>query len=250
MKNEKVVETKVYGENSCRAVFESRPDSIIRCYFTEASAPRYKTVMKYCAAHKRAYHIRPEAELEKVSQTQHHEGVCFLIKRRPVLDVAGLAAHVKGGRALILALDGVANPHNVGAMLRTCAGLGVKYVLMEKPELAQNGAALRTAQGGFEHIQLVRCKSLPAALKELRVLGFSSIATSSHEEKSLQSFKWPDRSILVVGSEEQGVRRAILKGADHVLNIGGTGAVESFNAATAVGIVLYSWYVGEARVTQ
>lgn len=74
----------MYGENACQALFQSRPEAIVRAWFIQSVTPRFKEALRWMAANRKAYHVVDEAELAKASGTDHHGGVCFLIKNATV----------------------------------------------------------------------------------------------------------------------------------------------------------------------
>lgn len=80
LRRQRAEETRVYGENACQALFQSRPEAIVRAWFIQSVTPRFKEALRWMAANRKAYHVVDEAELAKASGTEHHGGVCFLIK--------------------------------------------------------------------------------------------------------------------------------------------------------------------------
>lgn len=80
LRRQRAEETRVYGENACQALFQSRPEAIVRAWFIQSVTPRFKEALRWMAANRKAYHVVDEAELTKASGTEHHGGVCFLIK--------------------------------------------------------------------------------------------------------------------------------------------------------------------------
>ncbi len=80
LRRQRAEETRVYGENACQALFQSRPEAIVRARFIQSVTPRFKEALRWMAANRKAYHVVDEAELAKASGTEHHGGVCFLIK--------------------------------------------------------------------------------------------------------------------------------------------------------------------------
>ena len=235
-------ENKVYGDNACRVLFNQRPDSVVRLYVSQQMAPKFADVMKYLAAVKKAYHIVDEVELEKVAGSSHHGGIVMLVKRKPVTALAQYLQQKGGKRDCLLALDGVGNPHNLGAITRSCAHFGVGGVIMKQPELLQSGAALRTAEGGGEFVQGLSCDNLPLALKLCKEAGYTLITTSSHGGTSLYLSELPAKVVIVFGEEMFGVSQNVAKSADIALQIPGTGKVESLNVSVAASLILGEWY--------
>lgn len=81
LRRQRAEETRVYGENACQALFQSRPECIVRAWFIQSVTPRFKEALRWMAANRKAYHVVDDAELTKASGTEHHGGVCFLIKK-------------------------------------------------------------------------------------------------------------------------------------------------------------------------
>ncbi|MDX1538512.1 tRNA/rRNA methyltransferase [Arsukibacterium sp.] len=235
-------ESKVYGENACRVLFSQRPEAIIRLYISQQLAPRFADVMKYLAAEKKAYHIVEDAELEKVAASQHHGGIVLLVKRKPITGIAQYLSQTKPRRDCLLALDGVGNPHNLGAIARTCAHFGVTGIIMREPQLLQSGAALRTAEGGGEFISPLSCDDMPLALQLCKQAGYSLVTTSSHNGQSLYQTALPQKVVIVFGEEMFGVSKAVASRADIALQIPGSGKVESLNVSVAASLIVGEWY--------
>ncbi len=80
MRKQRQEETRIYGENACQAMFKNRPDAIVRAWFLQSVTPRFRDALKWMAANRKAYHVVDDEELSKASGTEHHGGVCFIIK--------------------------------------------------------------------------------------------------------------------------------------------------------------------------
>jgi len=235
-------EGKIHGIAACEAVYRKRPDDIVRGYFTEAAAKRFGALMRFLASQRRAYHIVGEDELERVAETKHHGGVCLLVRRRPARRVEDWLARLGEAEACVLALEGVGNPHNLGAILRSAAHFGAKAVLSADPALLQSGASARVAEGGAEAVELVEAPSLSAGLKALRAAGFKVLATSSHRGESVFASKLPHRCVILLGEEQQGLSAQALRDADLTVRIPGSGQVESLNVSVAAAILLAEYW--------
>jgi TrmH RNA methyltransferase len=246
-------EHKVAGENACRALFTMRPDDIRRVYVTEAVLPRFKDVLKFCAERRLAYHVKTDEDLDQVAETVHHDGVLFLARRQKDARLDELLAWAErlkpGQRSLIVLLENVKNPHNLGAILRVCAHFGVPWVVRAGQTPALSPAAMRTAEGGAEHCRVIGADApadLEAALARLQRLGFALLATSSHATLALGREALPERAVVMFGSEGEGLTPALMKRADDVIAIPGSGALESLNVACAASVVLWELWRGAA----
>lgn len=86
LRKQRLEETRIYGENACQAMFKNRPDAIVRAWFLQSVTPRFRDALKWMAANRKAYHVVDDEELTKASGTEHHGGVCFIIKKRGGMD--------------------------------------------------------------------------------------------------------------------------------------------------------------------
>ena len=241
IRRQRAEETRVYGENACQALFQSRPDCIVRAWFVQSVTPRFKEALRWMAANRKAYHVVDEAELVKASGTEHHGGVCFIIKKRSGIAVSQWVNQA-GEEDCVLALEDVGNPHNLGAMMRSCAHFGIKGVLLEDAAIIESGAAVRTAEGGAEHVQAITGESVLGALDAFRKAGYTIVTTSSHEGTPLFKATLPKKMVLVLGQERDGLSDAALSSADMSISIEGTGKVESLNVSVATGVLLAEWW--------
>ncbi len=235
-------ETRIYGLNACLGMFAKRPQDLIRAYFSQRVLSRCNDIMRFCVENRLAYHIIPDEELNRVADTQHHEGVCLLVKKRLTLrDNEFLGQLAAGESCTVLALEGIGNPHNLGAIARTAAHFGVKALLVPETAPIHAGAAARIAEGGLESLPLVTFRDLAQSLQHFHAEGFQWVATSSHESESLFDYQWPKRSVILFGEEGEGLSRFALEEADARVSIPGTGAVESLNVSCATAVVLAEW---------
>jgi RNA methyltransferase, TrmH family len=146
------------------------------------------------------------------------------------------------GPSLALWLDGVGNPHNLGAILRSAAHFGVAGVLLPAGSgLAVSGAAARIAEGGAEGVPLVDAGEPPSAFARLHCAGFTPMATVVRGGDDLYRTPLPERLLLVMGAEGEGVDPAIAATCERRLGIPGTGAVESLNVSAATAVFLSEW---------
>ena len=242
LRKQRQEETRIYGENACQAMFKNRPDGIVRAWFLQSVTPRFRDALKWMAANRKAYHVVDEEELAKASGTEHHGGVCFIIKKR-----GGMAAEVYLENAVdtdcVLALEDVGNPHNLGGIMRSCAHFGVKGVILQDAGMLESGAAIRTAEGGAEHIKAIDADGFTTTLDKFRQAGYTIVTTSSHKgSQDIAKVQLPKKMVLVLGQESDGLSDSTWDQGDMSLYIGGTGKVESLNVSVATGIMLSQWW--------
>lgn len=237
-------ELRLYGWNAVQALFERRPQALRKLYLAEALIPRLQPLLKWCVANRVGYRVVEEGDLNKLAATTHHEGVVADVLRAPMLALSDwMAALPTDKPVLALWLDGVGNPHNFGAILRSAAHFGVAGLLLPPDStLALSGAAARVAEGGAEAVPLVRLPALKQAMEELRAGGFSLAATLVEGGDNLFKRDLPARLVYVMGAEGEGMDRALAQTSDMQVSIPGSGAVESLNVASATAVLLSHWY--------
>jgi TrmH RNA methyltransferase len=238
-------ETRIYGLNACLAAFARRPEALRKVYLTEARIPQLKQVLAWCVKHRLGYRIVEEADLEKLTASRHHEGVCFDMLRAAPLDLANLLALQPKNPApsLLLWLDGVGNPHNLGALLRSAAHFGAGGAIVPAQSgLDLSGAAARVAEGAAEVVPLAHAPADASTRTALRAAGYKIAATVPREGKDLYDAVLPTRLVLVFGAESEGMSEPLIAAADLKLTIPGSGAVESLNVAASVAVILGEYW--------
>ena len=227
----------VVGLHACVAVAKHRPAAIQQVWYAEARKEALSELIG--AARKRDVPCRPasEAELGRVAGSVHHEGVVVRAEPLRIRTLAELRKEVPKG--VWLAVDGVENPHNLGAILRSAAWFGAKaLILSEDPKGAVlPSAALRVAQGAAEIVAIAAARELAVGLKTLQRDGFATaLADASGADLRPGMLKAP--CVIVLGSEATGARPQVRAACSRVVRIPGTGAVESLNVSVAAGALL------------
>lgn len=238
-------ETRLYGLNACLAAFARRPQALRKVYLTEARIPALKNVLAWCVKHRLGYRVVEDADLDRLTASRHHEGVCFDLVREAPLALADLLARVPPAPApsLLLWLDGVGNPHNLGALLRSAAHFGAHGAVVPAADgIEVSGAAARVAEGAAEVVPLARASSAAEALSALRANGYAIAATVPRDGVSPYATALPPRLVLVFGAEGEGMSDAMIAAADLRLTIPGSGAVESLNVSASAAVLLGEWW--------
>lgn len=237
-------EDRYYGLNACLAVFAQRPQALRKVWLLESRIPALKPVLAYCVANKLGYRVVEDADLARLTGSQHHEGVCFALSQRPPLTLAAwLAQQADKGAQQALWLDGVANPHNIGAIVRSSAHFAVAGALLcGDASMAAGGAAARVAEGGAEAVPLVRIGARDQAMTQLSAAGWQPVVSVVRGGTSLFTAALPPRMLLVIGAEDTGVGAHWLAHSAPRLSIPGSGKVESLNVASATAVFLAQWW--------
>ncbi len=238
-------EIRLYGLHAVQAAFARRPEALRKLYLAEARIPQLQPLLKWCVAHRIGYRVVADEDLRKLAASSHHEGVVADVLREEPAPLTTWLRELPDGPACALWLDGVGNPHNLGAILRSAAHFGAAAVLLPKPStLALSGAAARVAEGGADALPFVRMGREDNALAQLRGAGFVLAATVVRGGADLFATALPRRLVYVLGAEGEGMDAGLAAACDLRLSIPGTGAVESLNVASATAVFLAAWARG------
>ena len=204
-----------------------------------ARAPWLDAIIEQARASKVRYDFVPEAKLNQLAGTHDHQGVAAVVSpvRYAPLDQC-LAAYPQ--QATLLALDGVQNPRNLGMLIRTALGAGVSASL-----LPARGSALldedvvRASAGAVLHLPVVNCGNLATTLGRLRDEGFWAYGLEAHGESDVFDTLWPERTVLVLGNETEGLRPGVRKARDATVRIPLANGLDSLNVVVAAGVTLF-----------
>jgi len=226
----------VYGKQACLAVLVKRPGDLLRVATSEEAADEIAPLTQFAAQNKLPLLTRDDTELERMADSAHHEGVCVQTKPRKWTTPAELVERItKQKKGLVIALDRVRNPYNVGAILRTAAFFGVDAVVLGATLSPQ---AVRVAEGGAEHVLLSRTTDLVDTLRRLRDKGVRVIGTDVRSDRDANQAQFKGAIALVVGNEREGMTERMRACCDEVIALRGTGAIESLNVAVAAGVLI------------
>lgn len=222
------------------ALFERDPRRVERLFFEDRVKDEVGSFCRTLARARKPYRQLDKAELARVAGTPLHGGVVAVAAPQRLADFDRSAARIwaQNGKPLLI-LDGIGNPHNLGAIARSAAFFGLeRMVLADRPAQAlPSDASYRVAEGGLEQLALHRAP-LPAALFELRP-AYRVIGTALGHGPVPDRLESGPPVALVFGNEETGLDPATIAACDQVWSIPGSGRVQSLNVAAAAAILLY-----------
>jgi TrmH RNA methyltransferase len=230
----------VQGLRAGLAVVARRGEDVQRIAFAPGVRRELEDVIRWAASRRVPCAETSEAELTRLAESSHHEGVCVVARPRRWLSAQDLAEALARKRGTAIALDRVRNPYNVGAILRSAAFFGVDAVLLGAPAPHPGLAptAVRVAEGGAEHVLLARTTDLADTLGRLRARGARVVGADARAASTHRGFSFSRPAVLVVGNEREGLGERVRAQCDALVAIEGAGAVDSLNVGVAAGVLL------------
>jgi 23S rRNA (guanosine2251-2'-O)-methyltransferase len=187
--------------------------------------------------------VRQEAreQLTVMAKTEGHQGVVAMVRPQEILTIEDLFEPTSSGTSrLLLALDGVEDPQNLGALLRVADGAGVDgIVLTERRSAPLSPVAVKASAGAIEHLRIARVVNLVRALEELKRQNLWIIGLDERGQSDYDQFDFTGDCVLVLGREGAGLHDLVRRTCDHLLRIPMAGGVSSLNVSAAGAVVLY-----------
>ena len=232
------------GFHAVLSVLEQDPASVDRVWIDQSRKDsRIARVVRLAKAAAVRVQAVPRARLdEMLTEGASHQGVIARVKQvrtRGETDIESIVQSV-AGVPLILVLDGVQDPHNLGACLRSAAAAGVHAVILPKDKSAPLNVTVRkAASGALEHLVIVQVTNLARALEKLKTAGVWIVGAAGESESDLYQSNLTLPVAIVMGSEGKGLRQRTRGMCDSLVRIPIAGTVESLNVSVATGICLF-----------
>lgn len=229
--------TLIYGWHAVSEALRAR--RVARLFHLRGAGPRVETLVA------RAHELRipvealDERALDRQARGGVHQGVAAELQRLPAYTLEELA-ETDAGPPLLVVLDGIEDPHNVGAILRSADAAGATGVIRQaRHSAALDGAAVKASAGALSHMRIATVVNIARAIDELKERGMWTIGldASATETYEVPDYRLP--TALVLGAEGTGLRRLVRETCDRAVSIPMCGHVESLNVSVAAGIVLF-----------
>jgi 23S rRNA (guanosine2251-2'-O)-methyltransferase len=199
---------------------------------------RLAQIIALCRAADVKVHTEPRETLTRLAGTSAHQGVVAVVRERDFLGVEDLL--VGPEPRLVLAIDGVEDPQNLGALLRTAEGAGVDGVLLtERRSAPLSAVAIKASAGAAEHLRLARVANLVRALESLKERNLWCVGLDEHGTQDYDQYDFTSNTVIVLGREGAGLHDLVRRTCDHLLRIPMAGRVGSLNVSAAGAVVLF-----------
>ena len=230
----------VYGIHAVKSRLQQAPRNCIALLYVEGRNPRLRELVEMARQAGVETQAQQRQELTRLCGSEKHQG-CLLRLRtaESSLDFEQCLDAISDD-TLLLVLDGVQDPHNLGACLRSADACGVDAVIIPRDRAVKVNATVRkVAAGGAESVPVIEVTNLARCLKQLKQAGVWIYGTSDTASDSLYDHRFSGAVALVMGAEGAGLRRLTMQACDHLLRLPMRGQVESLNVSVATGVCLF-----------
>jgi 23S rRNA (guanosine2251-2'-O)-methyltransferase len=196
-------------------------------------------IEKLAAAKRVPIQFIDKRTLEKMTKTDHHQGVAVEIKEYQTYSLAELTASTKGSHGLLILLDELEDPHNLGAILRTADACGADGVIFKKDRaVGLTPAVAKVSAGAIDTVKCAAVTNLARTIDDLKKAGWWVVGTAMNGE-DYRSLNYDFNTVLVIGNEGKGISRLVREKCDYVVTLPMRGKIQSLNASVSAGILMY-----------
>jgi 23S rRNA (guanosine2251-2'-O)-methyltransferase len=179
-------------------------------------------------------------QLDRLARSKSHQGVVAIVAGKSYSDPAEMIANKRGEYAFLVVLDGVEDPHNLGALIRTADGAGADgIVIPERRAAAVNATVAKASAGASEHVSIARVVNIARTLDELKQQNIWIVGLDERGDRSYDEVDYRMNCALVLGGEGHGLHDLVRKKCDYLVQIPMAGRVPSLNVSVAGAVVMY-----------
>jgi 23S rRNA (guanosine2251-2'-O)-methyltransferase len=202
-----------------------------------AGGPRLQAIIDLARQSEVPVRFEPRAALDRLAGTPAHQGVVALGAAQKYADLEAVAPS-----GLLVVLDGVEDPHNLGAIIRTAHAAGAAGVVIpERRAAGVTDVVAKAAAGALEHLPVIRVTNLNRALEDLKKRGYWIYGLDERATEDYDRIEYSAPTALVLGAEGKGLHEQVRKHCDVLVRIPMAGKISSLNVSVAAGIVLFEW---------
>ncbi len=236
-------ENLVFGIHVAKRILENAPEDVLEIFVLDArDDKRMQELLKLAKRHNLSVNMVTKKQLDNWIPDSTHQGVALRIRPKSLLteDDLPLLYEKAQNKPLFLILDGVQDPHNLGACMRSAEALGATALILPRDKSAKITPIVRkVASGAAEILPVVQVSNLARALQQLKDMGVWVMGASVESSQTLFQADLKGAVALVLGAEGHGLRRLTAELCDMLISIPMVGSVESLNVSVTAGIFLY-----------
>ncbi|MBT0587756.1 23S rRNA (guanosine(2251)-2'-O)-methyltransferase RlmB [Alteromonas oceanisediminis] len=232
----------LYGIHALESALANEPERVLELFVLKGrDDERLHKLINLARKHRISIQFCPRKTLDDMVSSPQHQGVVAKAKPGKVMDESDLSGLVtQHENPLFLVLDGVTDPHNIGACLRTADAAGVTALIVPKDKAGGlTPTARKVASGAAETLPFIQVTNLARTLKSLQASGVWIVGTAGEATQTLYDTKMTGPIALVMGSEDKGMRRLTREHCDELIKLPMAGSVSSLNVSVATGVCLY-----------
>ncbi len=233
----------IFGFHSIEGLLKTNPESILRVFIqTGREDIRVRNIVTALTKQKISFLNIDKNKLESIAKGELHQGIVAEVILPPLPGEDSLIAVIKKipGKPLVLILDSIQDPRNLGACLRSANASGVDCVVINKDGSSPiNAVVHKTSAGAINTLKIFQVTNLTRIIKALQKNGMWVIGLDGGASTTIYDLNLSDAIAIVMGAEGKGIRELIKKTCDQLVSIPMTGSVESLNVSVATGITLF-----------
>jgi 23S rRNA (guanosine2251-2'-O)-methyltransferase len=198
-----------------------------------------ETIVRLAKSHGVPVRFEERQQVDRLAGTREHQGIAALAAAKPAIELEDLL-HAKNAHGLLVLLDGIEDPHNLGAIVRTSLAAGAQGVVIpERRAAGLSDTVERTSAGALAHLPIARVKNLVRAMEEIKEAGYWLVGLDERAEKSHTDVDLKGSVGIVLGREGEGLHELTRKRCDFLVSLPTTGPVRSLNVSVAAGVMLF-----------
>ena len=224
----------VYGKNVVNEVLDN--NTKIYKVFLDINFDDKQILNKIDKKNLHKYHI-DKNKLDKMCKNSVNQGIALDIEEYKYLSIEDIVKDEKSN--FIVMLDSLEDPHNFGAIIRTCECAGVNYIIIPRNRsVSVNSTVYKTSAGAVNNVKIVEVVNLTNTIKKLKELGYW-VYSADMDGKDYRDIDYSGKTCLVIGSEGHGIKRIVGDNSDEIISLPMKGKINSLNASVAAGILIY-----------
>jgi len=231
----------ICGVNAVAEKLKSAPGEIAEIIVAAGrDRERLNTVLDEARRRKLPIRFVGAEEIGALTAGALHQGIAAAVAPYGYFSFEELLSELQAASGRVLVLDGVTDPHNFGALLRSAEGAGIRHVVIAKDRaVGVTPVVVKSSAGAVNHLKIYRVTNLARALQQLKEHGYWSVGLDPEAPETIYDREYPEKLVIVLGSEGKGMRPLIRRECDFLASIPMLGQVASLNVSVAGGVILY-----------